>query len=112
MAGEIFSMILALIGTVCVLIMTYYASRWYAKKMGPIAGGKYIKIIDRVTLGKGGAVILVELQGKQFMMGVSDQNVQILKELDEKIEPAIEQGAGKESFQSILTSLNKWKGSK
>lgn len=111
MVGDIISMILALIGTGCVIVLTYYASKWYAKKMGPVAGGKYMKVIDRISLGKSSAVLLVELQDKQYMVGVSDQNVQILKELDEKIELVSENEPGKESFQHILKSLNKWKGS-
>lgn len=85
MIGDIFSMMFALIGTICIIVLTYFASRWYAKKMGPIAGGKHIKVVDRLVVSKTGSILIVEIEGRQYMLGVSDQNVQILMELDETI---------------------------
>lgn len=78
-------MLFALVGTVCIIILTYFASRWYARKMGPIAGGKHIKVVDRLVVSKTGSILIVDIAGKQYMIGVSDQNVQILMELDDKI---------------------------
>ena len=83
MIGDIFSMLFALIGTVCVILLTYFASKWYAKKMGPIAGGKHIKVVDRLVVSKSGSILIIDIEGRQYMMGISDQNVQILMEFDE-----------------------------
>lgn len=104
------SIIFALAGTVCVILLTYYASKWYANKMGPIAGGKYIKVIDRVVVNKSSSIMIIEVQEKQFVMGVSDQNVQILMEVEDKIVYQTENDMSKGNFQSIVKSLYKKKG--
>jgi flagellar biogenesis protein FliO len=78
-------LILALIGIAAVLAFTYYASRWYAGRMNPLAGGRQIKVLDRVTTGKSGALLLVELAGAQYLISVSEKGAEILKELEEPI---------------------------
>lgn len=119
MIGDIFSMLFALIGTGCVILLTYYASRWYAKRMGPIAGGKHIKVLDRLVVSKTGSVLILDIEGKQYLMGVSDQNVQILMQLDEPIPLPMEQeGSGEglkslmngEHYQSLIHRIKKWRG--
>jgi flagellar biogenesis protein FliO len=85
MLGDVVSIVLALIGIAVVLALTYYVSKWYAGRLSPLGGGRHIKVIDRVATGKSGALILVELNGTQYLMGVSDQGVQILKELEEPV---------------------------
>ena len=85
MIGDVLSMLFALVGTVCIIMLTYFASRWYARRMGPIAGGRHIKVVDRLVVSKTGSILIVDIEGRQYMMGVSDQNVQILMELDETI---------------------------
>lgn len=119
MFGDIISMLFALIGTVCIIVLTYYASRWYARKMGPIAGGKYIKVVDRLVVSKTGSVLIVDIEGRQYMLGVSDQNVQILMELDETIPLSMEHEAGggglkgligADGFKSLLGSVKKRRG--
>ena len=52
MIEDIFSVFLAMVGIICVIILTYYASKWYARRMGTIAGGKHIRIVDRLLVGK------------------------------------------------------------
>lgn len=119
MFGDIISMLFALVGTVCILVLTYYASRWYARKMGPIAGGKHIKAVDRLAVSKTGSVLIVDIEGRQYMLGVSDQNVQILMELDETIPLPMEYEAGgdglkglisADGFKSLLSAVKKRRG--
>ena len=119
MIGDIFSMLFALIGTVCVIMLTYFASKWYAKKMGPIAGGKHIKVVDRLVVSKTGSILIVDIEGRQYMMGISDQNVQILMELDETIPLSIDEYYGREglkglingdSYRSLISAIKKRRG--
>ena len=102
MIGDIFSMLFALIGTVCVIMLTYFASKWYAKKMGPIAGGKHIKVVDRLVVSKSGSILIIDIEGKQYMMGISDQNVQILMELDEAIPLPMGQDFGGDGLKGLI----------
>lgn len=119
MFGDIVSMLFALIGTVCIIMLTYFASKWYARKMGPIAGGKHIKVVDRLVVSKTGSVLIVDIEGRQYMMGVSDQNVQILMELDEPIPLPMDHGTGGdglkglisgESYRSLVDAIKKRRG--
>lgn len=119
MIGDIFSMLFALIGTVCIIMLTYFASKWYAKKMGPIAGGKHIKVVDRLVVSKTGSILIVDIEGRQYMMGVSDQNVQILMELEETIPLSVNNetvGDGLkglisgDSYKSIVDAIKKRRG--
>jgi flagellar biogenesis protein FliO len=104
------SMLFALIGTGCIILLTYYASRWYAKKMGPVAGGKFIKVLDRVVVSKASSILIVEIQEKQYVLGISEQNVQVLMDIEKKITPEFESEMTKVNFQGIMKNLNKWKG--
>ncbi len=103
MIGDIISMLFALIGMVCVILLTYYASRWYAKKMGPIAGGKHIKVVDRLIVSKTGSILIVDIKGRQYMMGISDHNVQILKELDETIPLSVSSESSGDGFKGLVS---------
>lgn len=100
MIGDIISLLFALVGMICVILLTYYASKWYGRKMMPIAGGRHIKVIDRLIVSKTGSILIIDILGKQYMIGVSDQNVQILTEMDENIPPHIEKD--KSLFNSIM----------
>ncbi len=119
MFEDIISMLFALISTICVIMLTYYASKWYARKMGPIAGGKHIKVVDRLVVSKTGSILIVDIEGKQYMMGISDQNVQILMELDEPISLPMDQDFGGDglkglingdSYKSLIGAIKKRRG--
>lgn len=87
---EVFSILLALIGIFAVLALTYYLSRWYARRMNTVIAGKHMKLIDRLPVSKNGSLMIVEIAGKQYVAGVSDHNVALMMELEEPIvaEPA------------------------
>lgn len=104
MSGDIFSMLFALIGTVCIIMLTYYASKWYARRMGPVVGGRHIKVVDRIVVSKTGSVLIIDLEGRQYMLGVSEQNIQILKELDEAIPLPADHTAGGDGLKGLVGS--------
>lgn len=109
-------MLFALIGMVCVIMLTYYASKWYARRMGPIAGGKHIKVVDRLVVSKSGSLLIIDIQGKQYLMGVSEENVQVVMRLDETIPLPIEQNfngdglKGLVNKESLMNAIKKWRG--
>lgn len=103
MFGDIISMLFALIGTVCIIVLTYFASKWYARKMGPIAGGKHIKVVDRLVVSKTGSILIIDIEGRQYMMGISDQNVQILKELEETIPLSMGNMSGGDGLKGLIS---------
>ena len=85
--GDILSVLTALIGITAVLALTYFASRLYAGKLGAVASSRYIKVIDRLAVGKSSFILLIELDGAQYLIGVTEHGASILKELEEPVKP-------------------------
>ena len=109
-SSDIFSVVLALLGTIGVIVLTYYGSRWYAtrfaKTHGSLTGAKHIKVVDRLIVGKTGSIVIIEVQGIQYMVGVSEQNIQILTQLEEPIAIPQKQEISKESFLSMFKTFS------
>lgn len=108
--SDVFSIILALVGTVGVIVLTYYGSRWYIerfiKRPGTLSGQHHIKVVERLIVGKNGSIIIIDIQGVQYLVGVTEQNIQILTELEESISFQKKQEIQKESFLSMVKSFS------
>lgn len=108
-SGDVFSIILALLGTVGVIVFTYYGSRWYvarfAKGQGSLTGGNHIKVVERLIVSKTASIIIIDVQGVQYMVSVNEHNTQIMTQLDEPISLPQKQEISKESFLSMFKSL-------
>lgn len=108
--SDVFSIILALLGTVGVIVLTYYGSRWYierfVKRTGSLSGDNHIKIIERQIVGKNGSIIIVDIQGVQYLVGVTEQNIQILTQLEEPILFQKKQELSKDSFLNMVKSFS------
>lgn len=108
--GDVFSIILALLGTVGVIILTYYGSRWYVerfiKRPGSLSGDHNMKVVERLIVGKNGSIIIVDIQGVQYLVGVTEQNIQILSQLDVPISLEKKSEISKESFLSMVKSFS------
>ena len=111
MIEDVFSMFFAIAGTILVIFLTYIASRWYAGRMRHIAGGKHIRIIDRLMINNTGSVLLIEVGSAQYLVGVSDKNIQLITQLGEPVERQAQDEPGRESFAEILKAL-KLKGNR
>jgi len=108
--SDVFSIVLALLGTVGVIVLTYYGSRWYVehfiKRPGSLSSGQHIQVIERLIVGKSGSIIIVDIQGVQYLIGVTEQNIRILSQLDEPISFQKKQEISKESFLSMVKSFS------
>jgi flagellar biosynthetic protein FliO len=118
--GDIWSIILALIGITLVLALTYFVSKWYAGRIGHTASGQHIKVVDRIVVGKNSSIIVIELGEAQYMIGVTEQGVSIMKELDEPAKIVAEPktpdfefkllNLRDFNFRNVLDKYNKRKG--
>lgn len=94
---EIFSIIISLIGIIFVLFLTYYCTKWLSEKANSIQKSKYINIIDKAVLGQNKYLAIAEISNKYYLLSVSDQGINILKELNEfeyKVSENISMDAG------------------
>lgn len=105
-ASNLFAGLGVLLTLVLVLVLAYYLTRLYARKMGAsLVGGKYIAIHDRVVTGQGSALMIVEVEGQFLLVGMSDKGINLISEL-QGFEPrdnlGPKDGAG---FAVLLTGL-------
>lgn len=78
--GAIFATIL---GIAFILYLTYISTKLIGKRYSlRSGGGKKLKIIDSVSVGKGENIIIVRAGKKTFLVGVASTNVSLLSELD------------------------------
>jgi flagellar protein FliO/FliZ len=107
--NDVFSVVLALFGTIGVLILTYYGSHWYARRVsnaaGNITGGNHIKVIERVIVSKSSSLVIIDIEGQQLLLGISEQNISLIKELETALEIPQRKELSKENFASILKSI-------
>lgn len=67
---------------VLVLYATYYFTKAISKKMTDSSSSRYLKIIDRVALSQNKFLLIVEVDKKFLLVGVSDNSISVLKEFD------------------------------
>jgi flagellar protein FliO/FliZ len=82
---EVLSMAAAFAVMVGVIILTYFAAKWYAGRMNPLVKSKYIHIVDRLIVSRSGSILLIDIEGTQYMIGVSENSVQMLEKLEQPV---------------------------
>jgi len=65
------------------LFLTYYATRALSKGVKKINSGKNIKIIEQISLSQNSSIAIVEICNKKYLIGVSEKNIEIMRELEE-----------------------------
>lgn len=107
--GEILSLIGSLIGVIGILVLTYFGTRWMTSKVGTtgVGSSKYMKIIDRLVVGQNKSIVIVDIQGKYYLVSITENNIELLKELD-SLEINTEEYIKEElDFNKILTKFKK-----
>ncbi|NLZ44136.1 MAG: flagellar biosynthetic protein FliO [Clostridia bacterium] len=77
--GELVIIILAFFG---VLLFAAWLTRWLAGKAGKMRG-RYLKIIDSLSLGPNRGLHLILLVDRLFLIGTADRSVHLVAEVDE-----------------------------
>lgn len=67
---------------VAVLVGAYYATKFLSKKATRINRSKHIQIIDRMGLAKDKALFLTKVGGRYFFIGITNQSISTLGELE------------------------------
>ena len=67
-----------------IVILAFYSTKWLGKRMGgQTLGGRYLSVIERLSLGQDKSLAIVRLGGKIFLIGVAPGSVTNLGELSE-----------------------------
>lgn len=81
--GDIFSLIMMLIAVAAILYLSYIVSRKVGS--GSISSGMAgsIKVLDRAFVGRDKSVVIIRVGHKDYLLGVSQDSVRLLQELEE-----------------------------
>ncbi|MFA5675700.1 MAG: flagellar biosynthetic protein FliO [Christensenellales bacterium] len=67
---------------VAVMVGAYFTTKFLSGKAGRMIKSKHIKVIDRVALAKDKALFLTKVGGKCFFIGVTNQTINNISEID------------------------------
>jgi flagellar biogenesis protein FliO len=103
---DILSLIFPMTVVVVIILAAYYTTRFIAKKQNAFTSGKIIRVIERVNVGRETFLLIVEVNGKPYLMSSTNSRVEILEELPpETLENCCSE-SGKNDFAAILMTLS------
>lgn len=104
---EIISLIMSVLGIIFVLFLTYFSTKWLSIKASSITKSKYMNIVDKIILGQNKYIAIVEISNKYYLMSVTDNNINIIKDLDELELSTLENTSETKEFDKIFTNFFK-----
>ena len=114
--GSVGSVLLAILGFILILYLAYFATKKIGKRMSVKGvGGKNIRIIDSISIGQHGSVLLIMTAGKLLLVGVTQQGMSLLSELDPNeidIDEESPQGGTMEFSQALKKAVEQRFGKK
>ena len=102
---DILSLVFPMAVVVVIILAAYFTTRWVAKKQNAFTSGRIIRVIERVTVGRDTFLLIVEVNGKPYLMSSSNGGVEILGELLPDTLEKYSDRKSKNDFAGILTSL-------
>ena len=91
--GDGIMSVLSMVGTLllmaAVFVGAYYVSKLVSRRYQPRAGAAHnsMEVLDRLALGKDQALLLVRTAGRVFLLGVTQQHIERIEELDPDLLP-------------------------
>ena len=98
----ILKLLLYLFVLVLVVFLAYYTTKLVGKSAGGKQLGKSIHVLERTGIGRDSWLMIVEVQGKVMLLGLSPAGIQQISELEDYVRPT-EDGEGDKSFLAMLT---------
>ena len=98
---------MSILGIIFVLFLTYFSTKWLSVKATSMANSKYMNIVDRIVLGQNKYLAIVEISNKYYLVSITDNNINIIKDLDE-FELKVSENIGESSkFNKIFSRFSK-----
>jgi flagellar protein FliO/FliZ len=70
----------SLLLVLAILLVMVFAARWFMQRRPQ--GGRRLRFVEAMALGSRDKLLIVEVDGKSLLLGVTTQNIQLLTELD------------------------------
>lgn len=103
---EIFLAMLSLLGVIALIFATFYAARWFNKRMYR-AAGKHICIVEREMIAQDKSLVVVKAGGKYMLLGVTAQHMDKLCDFDEEDIRLFEEEVPENQSGTFLENLKK-----
>ncbi len=69
------------ISLAAVLVLAFLMIRFFQRKLFVLGSGSWIRVLDQVTVGPNRGLLLVEIAGKVYVLGVTEHNITRLLEI-------------------------------
>lgn len=100
---------MSILGIIFVLFLTYFSTKWLSVKATSITNSKYMNIVDKIVLGQNKYLAIVEISNKYYLISITDNNINIIKDLDE-LELKVSTNTGENiEFNKIFSKFFKHK---
>jgi flagellar biosynthetic protein FliO len=70
----------SLLLVLAILLVMVFAARWFMQRRPQ--GGRRLRFVEAMALGSRDKLLIVEVDGKSLLLGVTTQNIRLLTELD------------------------------
>ena len=101
--------LLSFIGVLGLMAVLFYALRKLNKRVS--TGGGRLKVLDRISIGRDGMLLVVSVCGKVMLVGVTSQRIEKLCDL-EVTEEEYSAGQQNQDFASVFSAMMTTKGRK
>ncbi len=96
--GDFWTTFFYFIVMIAVIVGAYLATKYIAGK-GVRAKSRYIRMVDRVTLGRDKHIVLLNVGDKNLLIGVTNQSMNVLGDIDIAGEKTAQPNAGQPGTQ-------------
>ncbi len=84
-------MLISLVGVALVILLTYWSCRWLAKRMGAPRATAHLRVVDRLMLGQDRFLVIVQVQERYLLLGVTGHQINQICELDDSFGATVAQ---------------------
>lgn len=81
-SSDILPVLLSIFMLIIVLVLAYFTTKWIGKKGMAYSNARFIKIIDRAVISPDKSLVIVTVEGKTLLLGVSTNHIDKLCELE------------------------------
>lgn len=74
--------LLRIVPTLLLMVGALLVVRWWAKRGQGAVGGQAVRVVSRTGLARGALLAVVEVHGRRLLVGVTENGVSLLTELE------------------------------
>lgn len=99
--------LIQMLGGLALVIAAIVVLAWLVRRMGrlPMRGSKVLRVLGSLSMGARERVVLIEVGGKQILLGVAPGRVQTLHVLEETLELESDAASGGAFAERLRMSL-------